>query len=329
MRYFAFLLLSLIITNVQARDWARLPIPDAYCGDGLQYSVFVDIRDQNKWAFELMGGGACWSTTTCWGPNFRTWIHPVPEIDNYSVLTADESPLSSHSMVYFPYCTGDVYAGTHTAEYGLGVKIKHHGALNIQKTLNHLRTLGLLTPEKIDELVVYGSSAGAIGSLFHSKTFDDLLGERAHKINKKIIADSPGLHFGENFWLKFTDAHMKDFKDIFAGIDLYPSFDTGMLAPIIRDFCDARSDWKVAFLQSTRDPIMSIVFGNISPNNHRDLILGKEGLPNSLRGSENCKTWVVDKVAHTFLLFGLTSRMGDETSLNQDAYKFVSNFLEL
>lgn len=315
--------------NLYARDWVRLPIPDAYCGDGLQYSVFLDRRSNSQWAFELMGGGACWSTATCWGPNLRTWIHPIPEIPQYSVLTTESSVLADHSMVYFPYCTGDVYSGTHTGKYGLGAKVKHHGATNISKTLNHLVTLGFLKPNQIEDLVVYGSSAGAIGSLFHTQTFDKLLGSRSKQVQKRVIADSPGLHFGKDFWHKFTPEQMQDFQNIFAGIGVFPDFKDGLVAPYIRQFCDLKRDWQVAFLQSTKDPIMSLVFGGLSMRAHRRLLLGEDGLPASLVGSENCSYWGVDKPGHTFLVLPLTAAWEDGLSMGQDALSFVNDFLGL
>src|SRR5690606_24856145 len=190
-------------------------------------------------------------------------------------------------------------------------KVRHYGARNVEKTLEHLVRLGFLKPELVRDLVVYGASAGAIGSLFHTQTFDKLFKNSSKLKHKRVIADSPGLHFGKDFWHKFTPEQMHDFAQIFAGINVYPDFNDGLVAPYIRDFCDAHVDWQVAFLQSTKDPIMSVVFGDLSPREHRRLVLGVDGLPANLKGSSNCHYWGVDKAAHTFLVLSLTARSQD------------------
>ena len=40
------------------------------------------------------------------------------------------NPLRDYSIVYVPYCTGDVHLGDSTTDYGNGVVIQHKGAVN-------------------------------------------------------------------------------------------------------------------------------------------------------------------------------------------------------
>ena len=143
----------------------------------MQYSVYVEIKKPNKLAIEFMGGGACWSKNTCWGPNFRTVLFPLPKLPAMSVLSSgyeQMSPLSDYSFVYFPYCTGDVFAGDHTAKYEgllLDFPVHHRGYTNVQKTIKYLKE-NKIDFSQVEDFVVYGSSAGAIGSLVHIKNFE-------------------------------------------------------------------------------------------------------------------------------------------------------------
>ena len=59
--------------------WERIPVPGARCGDGGEYSVFLKKGRREKVAFAFMGGGACWSESTCMGVEIRTLL-PLGEI---------------------------------------------------------------------------------------------------------------------------------------------------------------------------------------------------------------------------------------------------------
>ena len=100
------ILLAFAATSVQARTFKTYTIPGAYCGNGMAYKVWVNTenKDKKKLAVEFMGGGACWSTATCYGPNLRAWVHPLPKIvSKMNVMLKKGSVLEDHSVLYFPY----------------------------------------------------------------------------------------------------------------------------------------------------------------------------------------------------------------------------------
>jgi hypothetical protein len=70
----AFLLLTSSLAK--AHEWTRIKIPGAKCGDGRDYEIFIDKKSESNWIFEFTPGGVCWSASTCYGPNLRTWIFP-------------------------------------------------------------------------------------------------------------------------------------------------------------------------------------------------------------------------------------------------------------
>ena len=314
----SILLLLLLSTQSFAKDWIKLKIPGAKCGDGVDYSVFYSPGDSTKLFTEFMGGGACWSLSTCFGPNLRTWMHPIPEIPTFSVLTSDKeelSPFTNHSSLYFPYCTGDVHSGDHSIDYKFSVTAHHRGYSNVQKTIRYLKERNLIQFSQLKELILSGSSAGGIGALVHAKTFEPELGSETKKI---IISDSPGLHFGRTFWEKFTTPMISDFQAAFSKVSLDLDFTDGMVAQKTEEVCRYLSDWKIGFLQGSQDLVMSRVFGNISPSDHRDNVYSPRGIYETSKKTENCAAFTPDTKMHTFLILEKSSQIkaGDITALD-------------
>lgn len=307
-----FLALALILAfghpHLQAREFTEISIPGAKCGNGAQYKVFYAKKDPALLAVEMMGGGACWSASSCFGPGLRTWIYPIPKLPAYSFMSMDSQrgPLNNHSLLYFPYCTGDVHAGDHQASYERGKVVYHHGYRNIVLALAFLAQEKIISFEQVKKFVLYGSSAGGIGAFIHSKNFDDYL---PLNVQKTLLSDSPGLHFGKNFWKKFTPSLLRDFHTAFDKINFHFSDDDGLVAHHIPDVCEELWDWQIGVLQSTEDIIMTVVFGDQTFKKHRELILGQNGLLASTREGRNCAAWVNDSKIHTFLLLGPTIRM--------------------
>src|SRR5690606_35685014 len=81
MKMMKFLLLSLLLSisslsalapvlaedNTPLTGFQRIVIPEAKCGDGSDYVVWLQNLEQNTLSIEFMGGGACWSQQTCFG----------------------------------------------------------------------------------------------------------------------------------------------------------------------------------------------------------------------------------------------------------------------
>ena len=311
----AVVALFVLAAPALARSWKKIEIPGAKCGDGLPYKIFFDAKNTKKLGVEFMGGGACWSTSTCWGPNFRTWIHPVPHPVPNRLMSEDfsESPLSDHTMVYFPYCTGDIHGADHVGDYSFG-KVHHTGHSNIQKAFEYLDEKGYVDFRDLTDVTLFGASAGALGSLIHAKTIEEYLSEESRK---SIVADSPGLHWGENFWDKFTPHIIRDFSKNLRPIGVEVTLGNGLLAPQLDRVCQRLSKWNVGILQGTEDAVMSLVFGAISMKDHSRLVLGPQGLKETVKSISNCSAWVPETKMHTFLLLPQSAEIksGDKSAL--------------
>ncbi len=151
------------------------PGGDTTCSDGSDYKFFARPGDPEKLLVYLQGGGGCWSRETCdenISPSYNIRIgdfHPkfyngIFDFDNPG------NPFADYSVVFAPYCTGDVHIGASDTIYdpvdetGEPLTIHHQGFANAQAVLDFARD-EFPAPA---EVFVTGSSAGAIPSPYYA-----------------------------------------------------------------------------------------------------------------------------------------------------------------
>ncbi|MEM9203767.1 MAG: pectin acetylesterase-family hydrolase [Actinomycetota bacterium] len=136
---------------------------DCACSDGSPYSYWVREADPDKVMLFFDGGGACFSAETC-NPETATYsVQADDDLNEFSTGVFDldnpANPLGDWSMIFMPYCTGDVHIGTNADfDYGDGVVVNHTGFLNASKGLDELVT----SFGGADQILVTGSSAGGV-----------------------------------------------------------------------------------------------------------------------------------------------------------------------
>jgi Pectinacetylesterase len=297
------------ITAFAARNWQSIIIPDAYCGNGQPYNIFLEKKDSNELAIEFMGGGACWDKSSCYGPMVKTSIYPLPFVPPVGAFNSDDSaksPLSESTYVYLPYCTGDVFSGTRVQKLNESLNVFKVGRTNVEKTFTYLRDANIVQFSEVQKLRLVGSSAGAIGSLLNAKFIDSFVPQSAQK---SLLADSPGLHFGPQFWTQLGE-HFK--TDLFKHLEVYGvqarDQDT-TVAKFIPQICKELVGWNVGFLQASRDIVMSSFFGTTTPKEHEARVFGEDGLWKATQGIEDhCAAWIPSTEMHMFLLADFTAR---------------------
>lgn len=299
---FVFTIFLLSEFTHAARQWERFTLPGGACGNGGSYHFYYSSKNLKKLALVLPGGNACWSKATCYNtkkPLANMFpVEYVPTNDQVLSENSSRSPLHDYSIVYLPYCTGDVFLGHHQTRYG-EFRAYHFGRLNIENTVKYLVSQSIVSLDQLEEFVLYGSSAGAIGALFHIKTIAPMVD---HISNKTLLLDAPGLHFGDSFWHKFTEQQLQDYSQALSELGFPFSADNGNVSSAFTLVCQNYVEWKIAMLQGSKDKTMSLLFGGISPNNHEKLLYsdaGVYGKTNSV--DDNCAVWAPSTFAHTFL----------------------------
>jgi hypothetical protein len=172
-------------------QWTWVPFDDAFCANGSQTGIGVNLTDKSKRVvIYLQGGGACWDDLTCYT------LKIAANFDGYGEAKfADEAqlgasffnradplnPFKDYNFVYVPYCTGDVHAGSNTITYGTKPTM-HVGFTNMGLFLKRLAP----TFPDAERVFLAGSSAGGFGSLANWWRTQDAFG----KTRVDLIDDS-------------------------------------------------------------------------------------------------------------------------------------------
>jgi hypothetical protein len=163
-----------------AGTWSWVPFPDARCGDDSSTGLGVNPGTSGDLVVYFDGGGACWSYVTCetlglaidrrygkgeFDVEVRDWF-PHSIMDRAALPPA----LKDATLVFVPYCTGDVHGGDNVKTYSSptgSVTWRHVGHANVMRYLERLAA----TWPSPARLVVAGSSAGGFGALANYEAF--------------------------------------------------------------------------------------------------------------------------------------------------------------
>lgn len=175
--------------------WNKIaPGGDTTCSDGSPFHFFVRPADPTQLVFYLQGGGGCWSAETCDPEGQPTYtMTAIDDIRSPDAARPDngpgilafddpENPFANHSVVFVPYCTGDVHIGDRDAVYEVPatedapareLTIHHRGYTNGRAVLDWTWE-HFLGPETV---FVTGSSAGSIPLPVYARHFAEHYGE--------------------------------------------------------------------------------------------------------------------------------------------------------
>ena len=102
---------------------------------------------------------------------------------NFGIFNTDEDgDYKDYTLLYIPYCTGDVHWGDATVEYANDLVIHHRGYQNTKAALEYLYAR-VFDPR---EIFVTGCSAGAYGSVLNSVH----IAEQYPNSRMAVLADS-------------------------------------------------------------------------------------------------------------------------------------------
>ncbi|MBN1654441.1 MAG: hypothetical protein JXA30_11785 [Deltaproteobacteria bacterium] len=144
--------------------WVRIdPGEPTTCVHGDPYSFYVRKGTINKLLLFLQGGGACWDELTCLlaGVGYTT-LATAPGTSGIFDPNNAENPFRDWYLVFAPYCSGDVFFGDSTQDFG-GGPMEFKGFVNMT-VIREWITENITAPEFI---FVSGCSAGAVGVTLH------------------------------------------------------------------------------------------------------------------------------------------------------------------
>jgi Pectinacetylesterase len=145
-------------------QWTAVdPGDDCMCMDGSPFELWDRPADPTKVVLYFEGGGACFSAETCDFANSTATVNlalgsPPAGRGGLFDQSNPENPLADYSVVYVPYCSGDVHTGNKTTEYSPELTVVHNGYVNATAGLEYM----VETYPDVEDLVVMGASAGAV-----------------------------------------------------------------------------------------------------------------------------------------------------------------------
>lgn len=103
--------------------WTWVDFPDSKCAGGTPTGIGINPHDgATDLIIYLQGGGHCVTGMSCWGQSpsatfldgFGATEFATFGVPDFALLdrTDDANPLRTASMVFVPYCTGDLHSGT-------------------------------------------------------------------------------------------------------------------------------------------------------------------------------------------------------------------------
>jgi Pectinacetylesterase len=150
-------------------QWTWVPFPDAVCANGTSTGLGIyPSSTSNRLLFFLMGGGACWDQANCadvptslYLTGYDATSFATDPQRALSVLDRSDpdNPFADYSVVYIPYCTGDVFSGSNVVTWS-GQTFNFVGSLNIIAYLERV----VPTFAGVERVVLAGDSAGGFGA---------------------------------------------------------------------------------------------------------------------------------------------------------------------
>jgi cysteine-rich repeat protein len=165
--------------DVPALEWTYVEVPGTRCmnGEVAGFGVSHNPESSNVMIY-LEGGGACFNDTC----DFTAFSIPfVPPIDGIFSRDNPANPVKDWTMIYVPYCTGDIHAGD--AERELGGQLRQfRGYTNITTYLQQW-----VPSFPAERVLLTGISAGGFGAALNATQVADAYGEA---VELTVIDDS-------------------------------------------------------------------------------------------------------------------------------------------
>jgi len=245
-----------------AGSWSWVEFPDSSCDEGTPTGIAVNPGTGPDLLVFLDGGGACWDYLTCYSLNLAK--HGPVGLAQFQARLQNElpgsildrslagNPYADATLVFVPYCTGDIHGGDKVATYTLGADVRTHRHVGRRNLIAFLRRIAPTWPAP-RQLAVAGSSAGGFGSVINYEAF------RHYWPNAPaILIDDSGPPLGSNAADAVRIAGWYDAWNLGAALD--PVCGSGcrsQLAALLPVLAQRYPNDRMALLSSLRDQVIS------------------------------------------------------------------------
>jgi len=168
------------LTGLAAGSFSWVDFPDSSCDDGSPTGIAVSPGTGPDLLVFLNGGGACWDYLTCY--TLGTASHGPFGTAQFQRLQGSDlpgsildrglagNPFADATLVFIPYCTGDIHGGDSVMSYVGPAETRVHRHVGRKNVLAFLSRLAATWPAPA-RLVVSGASGGGFGALLNYDAF--------------------------------------------------------------------------------------------------------------------------------------------------------------
>ncbi len=310
--------------------WTWVDFPESKCMDGSPTGIAVNLHDASpNVVIFLEGGNACFNNLSCLStanPNGYSKAtfesDGLDAIASYPYLDRDnpDNPFKDMSLVYIPYCSGDLHFGN-KADVEVGNKVRQfHGYANMTAYLERL----VPTFPDADRVVLSGISAGGFGAALNYDHVAQAFGTAV----KTDLVDDCGPPMSSDFIPTCLQQHLADTWGLF---DSFPAgcADCGA-APFVEPYVDyilsTYPDRSIGLISSEADETISNLLGfgedNCSsidsaplPYDAAKYKAGLEDLRDRIGAAGNFRLFLIPGTEHVFLNNPIGSVSVDGTAL--------------
>jgi len=179
-------------------DWTYHEVDGAVCRDGSPAGYYIREGTSKNLVIFLNGGGVCYDDFFCGinPPNVRSSLPgenllaavidigvgalvPQPQVppDSGLFVRDPKNPVGDWSMVYVPYCTGDVFGGTKRDAPVKGTKLPPQQFVGYHNVGLFLEHFGADYRGEAEKVLLTGSSAGGFGTLLNFDRTQEFFGD--------------------------------------------------------------------------------------------------------------------------------------------------------
>lgn len=296
-----------------ANTLTYIHVPEAKCMNDTETGFLVDLNPESEnLVLYFQEGGACYDTA-CNAYNLDGYNADKLEdtrsayfTDGILSRTEEGNPVKDWNIVFFPYCSGDIFSGNIDSQPATGGR-KHVGYNNVSYFLNKV------APHFIDaeHILVTGSSAGGLGSLINfdriAQTFTD---------SQLSFLDDSAMPLSDTYMPISFQQNVRNVWNMNPSLppdcDTCQNSDGGGLANIATFLADKYPDVNFGIVASEFDGVMSF-FYDIPANQYNE---GFEEMRDTILGpKDNFKVFTVPGGGHVYTVSPLSGTTSDGVTL--------------
>jgi hypothetical protein len=242
-------------------EWSWVDVAGSTCMNGSATGFGVNLGTSGDLVLYMEGGGACFNGFTC-----SSVAHPngfggadlaaaVRQGGTEGLFNRDDAanPLRDATFIFFPYCSGDVFAGSNDNGFGGRIQV---GYRNVGAWLDVI----VPASDPVSRVVVTGSSAGGFGALYNFDRIEKRFGDR-----DVVLIDDSGPPMGDTWLTPCLQSQMRMYWNL---NETLPSdcaecigADGGGLVNAIPYLADHHSDHRLALISSVEDGVIRSFYG--------------------------------------------------------------------